>query len=759
MAHQHHHAHDTLAAPASACCGGHEHPTQAAATASAPPPPPAAAAGQRRSRLHIAGMDCPTEEALLRQALAPLQGVSALHFDLMGRVLSVDHNLSDEAPLLRAIEATGMQAKALEAAAQPPAPAPAVSRRQRWMMGLAGVAAVGAEALAFAGWGDRHPAVIALVLATLLLGGLPTLRKGLIALRHLQLNIHLLMSLAVIGAIILGQWPEAAMVVWLFGLAEMLEALSLERARKAIQALAELAPESALMLQADGQWLVREAANIPLGARLRLRPGERVALDGRVLSGESSVDEAAISGESLPVAKGPGDLLLAGSVNQAGLLEMEVTAAKGQTLLDRMAEAVQQAQGQRAPTQRFVDRFARIYTPIVVLGAVALALLPPLLMAGQDWSTWFYRALVLLVIACPCALVISTPVTIVSGLTAAARRGLLIKGGLYLEQGRHLKTIALDKTGTLTEGRPVLSEALALEPALERGQVLHIAASLAALSTHPASAAIVAAHEDQAQALPLLAVEGFESLAGRGLAGRIQGQTWLLGSARLMRERGLPDGGAERERLEAQGQTVNVLAREGLPVALLAVADPPRPHSAEVIRQLHALGLRCVMLSGDNPGAAAAVGRAVGLDVAGGEVRGGLLPEDKLAAIAQLPGPVAMVGDGINDAPALARADIGIAMGAGGTAIAIEAADVALMQDDLRRLPEFIALSRHSAAVLWQNIALALGIKAAVLLLTLFGLGSLWLAVFADAGASALVVLNGLRLLRWRAPRPQMTAA
>lgn len=756
MAHQH----PDPTAPAAACCGGHDHPTHhepGAAPAPHAPPPPAAAAGQRRSRLHIAGMDCPTEEALLRQALAPLQGVSALHFDLMGRVLSVDHNLSDESPLLRAIEATGMQAKPLEAAAAPPAPGPAVSRRQRWMMGLAGVAAVAAEALAFGGWGDRHPAVIALVLATLLLGGLPTLRKGLIALRHLQLNIHLLMSLAVIGAIILGQWPEAAMVVWLFGLAEMLEALSLERARKAIQALAELAPESALMLQADGQWLVREAATIPLGARLRLRPGERVALDGRVLSGESSVDEAAISGESLPVAKGPGDLLLAGSVNQAGLLEMEVTAPKGQTLLDRMAEAVQQAQGQRAPTQRFVDRFARIYTPIVVLGAVALALLPPLLMAGQDWSTWFYRALVLLVIACPCALVISTPVTIVSGLTAAARRGLLIKGGLYLEQGRHLKTIALDKTGTLTEGRPVLSEALALEPALERGQVLHIAASLAALSTHPASAAIVAAHDTET--LPLLAVDSFESLAGRGLAGRIQGQTWLLGSARLMRERGLPDGGAERERLEAQGQTVNVLAREGLPVALLAVADPPRPHSAEVIRQLHALGLRCVMLSGDNPGAAAAVGRAVGLDVDGGEVRGGLLPEDKLAAIAQLPGPVAMVGDGINDAPALARADIGIAMGAGGTAIAIEAADVALMHDDLRRLPEFIALSRHSAAVLWQNIALALGIKAAVLLLTLFGLGSLWLAVFADAGASALVVLNGLRLLRWRAPRPQMTAA
>jgi Cd2+/Zn2+-exporting ATPase len=725
----------------------HDHSHHACCAHAAPPAatPQAAAAGTRRSRLHIAGMDCPTEEALLRQALSPLPGVAALHFDLLGRVLSIDHRLDDETPLLRAIAATGMRAQALDEAAPAPTPAPAVSRRQRWLMGAAGVAAVAAEALAYAGWGDSHPVVVLLVLATLGLGGLPTLRKGAIALRHLQLNIHLLMSLAVIGAIILGQWPEAAMVVWLFGLAEMLEALSLERARQAIQALAALAPESALMQQADGQWQPREAAAIPLGARLRVRPGERVALDGRVLSGESSVDEAAISGESLPVAKGPGDALLAGSVNQAGLLEMEVTAPKGQTLLDRMAEAVQQAQTQRAPTQRFVDRFARIYTPIVVLGAVALALLPPLLMAGQDWGEWVYRALVLLVIACPCALVISTPVTIVSGLSAAARRGLLIKGGLYLEQGRHLKTIALDKTGTLTEGRPVLSDALLLDTALERGQVLRLAASLAALSTHPASAAIAAAQHET-----LLTVEGFESLAGRGLAGVIDGQAWLLGSARLMRERGLPDGGVERERLEAEGKTVNVLARNGQPVALLAVADPPRADSAAVIRQLHALGLRCVMLSGDNPGAAAAVGRAVGLDVAGGEVRGGLLPEDKLAAIAALPGPVAMVGDGINDAPALARADIGIAMGAGGTAIAIEAADVALMQDDLRRLPEFIALSRRTAAVLWQNIVLALGLKAVVLALTLLGLGSLWLAVFADAGASALVVLNGLRLLRWR---------
>jgi Zn2+/Cd2+-exporting ATPase len=724
------------------CHDDHDHAHDAHTSSAAGPG--TAPAGLTRSRLHIAAMDCPTEEALLRQALTPLPGVEALHFDLLARVLTVDHHLADTAPLLQAVAGLGMQALPLQDQAPPPA-GPALSKARLWMAGLAGAAAIGAEALAYAGQAEDSLAVIALALATVALGGLPTLRKGWIALRHLTLNIHLLMSLAVLGAVALGQWPEAAMVVWLFGLAEMLETLSLDRARRAIQALGALAPEQALV-QIEGQgWQLRPAAGIAAGARIRVRPGERVALDGRVLAGSSSVDQAALTGESLPVAKTVGDAVLAGSVNQLGLLEIEVSATKGQTLLDRMASAVQDAQAQRAPTQRFVDRFARIYTPLVVLLAAALALLPPLLL-GQAWGDWAYRALVLLVIACPCALVISTPVTVVSGLAAAARRGILIKGGLYLEQGRRLKTIALDKTGTLTEGRPALTDIVALAD-LSEGQVLRLAAGLDALSTHPAAAAILAAQRQvSAEAPP--GVENFAALPGRGVQGRIAGVDYQLGSQRLMQELGLGTDAAAA--LEAQGKTVVLLAGGGRLLGLLAVADRVRPHSAAALAALRAQGLRLRLLSGDNARSAAAIGRQLGL--APDEVQGELLPEDKLAAIAALgrAGPVAMVGDGINDAPALARADIGIAMGAGGTAVAIETADVALMQDDLRRLPDFIALSRQTGRVLWQNITLALGLKLAVLALTVAGQGSLWLAVFADAGASALVVLNGLRLLRWR---------
>ncbi len=680
-------------------------------------------------------MDCPTEEQLLRTALAGIPGVLALNFDLIGRTLSVDHRLPDTAPLLAAVAGVGMRAEPL--ADQQPAPeTPTVPAALRWRMAAAGAAAVGAEVTAYLSGVENSAPVIALALLAVLLGGLPTLRKGLIALRRLALNIHLLMSLAVIGAVALGQWPEAAMVVWLFGLAEMIEALSLARARRSIQALAVLAPEQAMAQQADGGWAMQPVAGLVVGTRLRVRPGERVALDGVVEAGESAVDEAVITGESLPRAKAAGDTLLAGSVNGSGALDYRVTAAKGLTLLDRLAAAVQEAAAQRAPTQAFIDRFARVYTPLVVLGAVALAGLAPLLL-NEPFAPWAYRALVLLVIACPCALVISVPVTIVSGLTAAARRGMLVKGGLYLEQARHLKSIALDKTGTLTEGRPALADVLPLGDS-SREEILRIAASLDALSTHPAAQAIVAAHTG-----PLAAVSDFVSLAGRGVQGRIEGQAWSLGSPRWL---GAAPG---QEALEAQGKTVVVLCRGDLQLGLLSVADTVRPHSAEALAQLQAQGIRLQMLSGDNARTARAIGAQLGLTP--DQVRAELLPEDKLAAIAQLHaehGPVAMVGDGVNDAPALARADIGIAMGAGGTAVAIEAADIALMQDDLRRLPELITLSRRTAAVLQQNIALALGLKFAVLALTLAGHGSLWLAVFADAGASLLVVLNGLRMLR-----------
>ncbi|HEY4080746.1 MAG TPA: heavy metal translocating P-type ATPase [Burkholderiaceae bacterium] len=718
--HSHDHGHE-------GCGHGHHHadhhPHEAPAAAE---PMAKLAAGAQRSRFFIAGMDCPTEETLLRKALGGVAGVEALHFDLIGRTLSVDHRLNDTAPLLRAVSGAGMQAQPLESDETPVLP-PAVPAALRWRMGLAGAAAIGAELTSYLG--GSSVLVIALAAITVLLGGLPTLRKGWVALRNFALNIHLLMSLAVIGALALGQYPEAAMVVFLFGLAEMIEALSLDRARRAIRALSELAPEQTQAF-IDGEWRTVPVEGLAVGALLRVRPGERLALDGVVEAGSSSVNEAALTGESMPVAKTMGDALSAGSINGAGALDYRVTAARGHTLLDRIANAVQEAQGQRAPMQTLVERFAKVYTPMIVVSAVLLAVLMPLL-GGQPFMPWVYRALILLVIACPCALVIATPVTVVSGLAAAARRGMLIKGGLYLEQARQLKMIALDKTGTVTEGRPVLTEVLP-EGDVGCEEALHLAASLAALSRHPVSAAIRAAQPGD-----VLVVDGFSEQAGQGVRGRIDGMLYTL-------ER------AEHPELEQRGCSVVVLTREGQPLAHFGVADRLREHSVEAVGALRKLGLRVVLLSGDNQATVAAAGAQLSLEAA--DARGRLRPEDKLNAIAELRknGPVAMVGDGVNDAPALARADIGIAMGAGGTAVALETADVALMQDDLRRLPELIQVSRRTAKVLGQNVALALGLKFAVLALTMTGHGSLWLAVLADAGASLLVVLNGLRMLGWK---------
>ncbi len=757
--HEHEHAHARTRAHAHDHdpCQGHgpaeAHCDSGCAAPLSVAPPAGLAPGQQRLRLHIAGMDCPTEEALLRKHLDGEPAIRALHFDLLGRVLSVDHDAAAAPGLVQALQqrirAAGLDAVPLDAQRAAPL-APAVPVPLRWRMAAAGVAAVASEALHYTG--AVEAAVIACALAAVVLGGLPTLRKGWVALRSLTLNIHLLMSLAVIGALVLGQWPEAAMVVWLFGLSEMLEALSLARARDAIRALSALVPETAWLRLPDGQWAERPSEQLPLGAVLRIRAGERVPLDGQVIEGQSSVNEAALTGESLPVPKQPGDTLLAGSVNELGLLLMTVTAAKGHTLLDRMAQAVQEAQAQRAPTQRFVDRFARVYTPLVVAAALLLALLPPLWLGGP-FTPWIYKALVLMVVACPCALVISTPVTVVSALTAGARRGLLIKGGLYLEQAHLLKSIALDKTGTLTEGRPALVGHTVLGTLDEAGLLRH-AASLDAGSRHPLALALLEAAA--AQDLTLIPLLDFETLPGRGVRAQLEGQAWQLGNETLARERAALSPAAEtaaRAWSEA-GCSVLWLLREEAGgwrcEGLLALRDRLRAHSAGAVAALQAAGVQVHMLSGDQRGAALAAARELGLPEA--QVQAPLLPEQKLAAIAHLRerGLVAMVGDGVNDAPALARADIGIAMGAAGTATALETADIALMQDDLRRLPELIALSRDCKRVLWQNIGLALGLKAVVLALTLAGWGSLWLAVLADAGAALLVVLLGLRLLRWQ---------
>lgn len=698
------------------------------------------------SVFRIEQMDCPTEEAVLRKALERLSGVQSLEFNLMERTLTIGHELKSVEPILSAIRGVDMtaipQLTDAAASADSVVTAPTISRKQWIRIAVAGASAIGSEALAYATGNETSIGVGVLAIIAILTGGLHTLRKGWIALKSFTLNINLLMTVAVIGAALIGQWPEAAVVIWLFGLAEMIEAMSLDRARNAVRGLMALAPETATTLQKDGSWQEMRAQEVMIGATVRVKPGERIALDGTVAAGQSWVNQAPITGESMPVEKRSGDQVFAGSINERGLLEFRVDSPKGATMLDRIARAVQEAQGQRAPTQRFVDQFARVYTPIVFVIALLVMLVPPLTF-GAPWLEWIYKALVLLVIACPCALVISTPVTVVSGLAAAARRGILVKGGLYLEQGRLLKSVALDKTGTITHGKPALTDVVPLGTAT-RDQVLRIAASLDTLSEHPVAAAIVAGYENR----PHAPVTDFEALPGRGVKGTLDGKTYHIGNHRLIEELGKCTPELERilDRLEAEAKTAVVLCDTTGPIAVLAVADTIRDSSREAVASLQALGVTPVMLTGDNVKTAKAIAAQVGIS----EVKGELLPEDKLAAITDLlaRGPVGMVGDGVNDAPALAKSSIGFAMGAAGTDTAIETADVALMQDDLRKLPEFIGLSRKTSIILWQNIVFAIGVKVIFFALTFTGQTSLWLAVFADMGASLIVVFNGLRLLR-----------
>ncbi len=703
-------------------------------------------AGKGKVQYRIDNMDCPTEEALIRNKLATLEGISGLDFNLMQRILTVHHELANLASIEAALQSIGMEAQVISAteAAKPSTTEPE-SKTNWWPLALSGMAAVLAE-LVYWQLGGNHWVVMALAIGAILTGGLPTYKKGWIALRHRNLNMNALMSIAVTGAMAIGHWPEAAMVMFLFALAEVIEAKSLDRARNAIRGLMDLAPDTATVLQEDGNWKDVSAQSVPVGAMVRLRPGQRIALDGVVVSGHSSVNQAPITGESLPVDKSEGDPVFAGSINETGSFEYRVTAEASHSTLARIIHAVESAQGSRAPTQRFVDQFAKVYTPSVFAIALLVAAVPPLLL-GASWGEWVYKALVLLVIACPCALVISTPVTIVSGLAAAARKGILIKGGVYLEQGRRLATLALDKTGTITHGKPVQTDFVALSG--DEGEIRILAASLAARSDHPVSLAI--AHAATEAGLKLRSVTEFAAILGRGVRANIDGHTYQLGNHRLIEELGLCSIEIEAKLnvLERQGKTVVLLANQTGVLAIFAVADTVRESSRHAIAELHKLGIKTLMLTGDNAHTAEAIAGKVGID----EAKGSLLPEDKLRIIGELMArangaKVGMVGDGINDAPALARSDIAFAMGAAGTDTAIETADVALMDDNLEKIPAFVRLSRATAAILTQNIALALGIKAVFLVLTFTGQATMWMAVFADMGASLLVVFNGLRLLR-----------
>ena len=694
----------------------------------------------------IENMDCPTEEALIRKKLASVSGIESLDFNLMQRMLTVGHNLNSLDAIESALGSIGMQAvlQIGETSTKDSSLEP-MPKTNWWPLAIAGITATLAEIMELLQLGNQW-IVIALVIASIASGGLTTYKKGWIALKNGNLNINALMSIAVTGAMAIGSWPEAAMVMFLFTLAEVIEAKSLDRARNAIRGLLDLTPETATVQQADGSWVLTDVKAIALGALVRVRPGERIALDGILISGNSAVNQAPITGESLPVDKIVGDEVFAGTINQTGSFEYKVTAEATHSTLARIIHAVEAAQGSRAPTQRFVDQFARIYTPAVFLLAVLVAVLPPLLMA-QSWQEWIYKALVMLVIACPCALVISTPVTIVSGLAAAARKGILIKGGAFLEAGRSMKVLAVDKTGTLTYGKPAQTDFFALSS--NDKHIHEIAISLAARSDHPVSLAI--AHTNQEQKNDLMTVDSFEAILGRGVKGVIEGNLYYLGNHRLIEELGLCSDDIENRLLplEQQGKTAVLLTNQTEVLAIIAVADTVRETSKQAIDELHQLGVTTIMLTGDNQHTAKAIGKQVGVD----EIMGNLLPEDKLKIIdSRLKKDpnvkVGMVGDGINDAPALARASIGFAMGAAGTDTAIETADVALMDDDLRKIATFIRLSKSTALILTQNIVLALGIKAIFLVLTFTGQATMWMAVFADMGASLLVVANGLRLLR-----------
>ena len=689
----------------------------------------------------IPAMDCPVEESEIRKALDAIPGIRALRFELAARRLTIDAPEAAVTAAVTAIRQLGFEVQAVSANSAPAAKG--FSDLNRSLLALA--LAVGAEALDFFAPETMLFKGLGMALAALAiwLAGFSTYRKGVNALFKGTLNMSALMSVAVTGAFVIGQWPEAAMVMALYAIAELIEARAADRARNAIKSLLDLTPDSAEVRQGDGSWLTVPAGDVALGACVRVKPGARIPLDGRVTAGNSAVNQAPVTGESIPVDKTTGDPVFAGTINETGLLELEVTAAANNSTLARIILAVEQAQGARAPTQRFVDRFAEIYTPVVFIFALGVALLTPGLL-GWSWMDAIYKALVLLVIACPCALVIATPVTVVSGLASAARRGILIKGGAYLEEARRLRVIALDKTGTITAGKPKLVASEVQPGKMPKAVVLGWAANLASHSDHPVAQAIAGGLE-----APLGMLTDFVALPGRGVAATIDGQTLTLSNHRLIEERGLcsPAIEARLKRHETEGRSVTLLASEEQVLAIFAVADTIKESSRTAIAELHALGVASVMLTGDNAATAASIARQAGID----DARGNLLPEDKLAAVEELQrryGPTAMTGDGINDAPALARADIGVAMGAAGTDTAMEAADVVIMNDDLRRIPETIRLSRRTHAVLWQNITLALGIKAVFFWLALFGEASMWMAVFADMGASLLVIANGLRLLR-----------
>lgn len=589
-----------------------------------------------------------------------------------------------------------------------------------------------------------------LFVAAIVIGGYSLFKVGFQNLIRLDFDMKTLMTVAVIGAAFIGEWAEASIVVILFAISEALERYSMDRARQSIRSLMDIAPKEALVRR-NGQEQLISVDDIAVGDTMIVKPGQKIAMDGMVVNGYSAVNQAAITGESVPVGKTVNDEVFAGTLNEEGLLEVKVTKLVEDTTIAKIIHLVEEAQGERAPSQAFVDKFAKYYTPIIMAVAALVAIVPPLLF-DASWETWVYQGLAVLVVGCPCALVISTPISIVSAIGNAAKKGVLVKGGVYLEEMGAIKAIAFDKTGTLTKGVPVVTDFEVLNKQVNEKELLSIVTALEYRSQHPLASAIMKKADAENISYSSVLVEDFSSITGKGIKGTVEGTTYYIGSPILFNELGAASADANLEQnvtaLQNQGKTAMIIGTEQTILAVIAVADEVRESSKAVIQKLHQMGIKkTIMLTGDNKGTGNAIGQQIGVT----EIQAELMPEDKLNFIKRLRaeyGNVAMIGDGVNDAPALAASTVGIAMGGAGTDTAMETADVVLMGDDLSKLPFTVKLSRKSLNIIKANIAFAIGIKAIALLLVIPGWLTLWIAIMSDMGATLLVALNSLRLMR-----------
>ena len=711
----------------------------------------------------ISGMDCADEVAVLKRELGPLVGEDRLAFDILSGKLIIDVdsiNVSNQ-QIIQKISTTGMRADVWSDSGGEKGSGGLWQRHKRsiltatsGVLGLLGLIthislansftdAIGSEGMGISD-GVPLPAIVLYVIGVTA-GVWNVLPKAWHAVVSFRPDMNLLMTIAVIGAVSIGEWFEAATVAFLFSVSLLLESWSVGRARKAIASLMELAPPTARIRNAEGSEEEVSPGQVGLGTTFIVRPGEKIPLDGRVKRGASDVNQAPITGESVPVTKSEGSEVFAGTINGDGVIEAECTRPASDSTLARIIRMVGEAQSRRSPSEKWVEKFARVYTPVVLALATSVLLVPTLLF-GAEWSIWLYRSLVLLVIACPCALVISTPVSVVAGLAAAARNGVLIKGGVYIEAPASLAAIAMDKTGTLTEGKPKVIDLVPMNDHDET-ELLQRVAALESHSNHPLARAIVAAAKEQPVNIP--AVDEFEIIQGKGATGRINGKPYWLGSHRYLEERGqeTPAVHDQLEKMQQAGRTVVVVGNDDHVCGFITLADTLRKSASKTLDEFRKVGIEhLVMLTGDNEGTAKSIAVECGID----EVHAELLPQDKVDMVellVQKYGQVAMVGDGVNDAPALGRATLGIAMGAAGSDAAIETADIALMSDDLSKLPWLIRHSRRTLSIIYQNITFSLSIKAIFVVLTLAGHASLWAAIAADMGASLLVIANGLRLL------------